>query len=85
MNKFGPQRNNLSSIIRGYKGKVTRIIHESGNEYFSWQSRFHDHIIRNDKSLNIIRKYIHTNPKNWDNNVNKIKIQNNTLKKETYK
>lgn len=44
-NQFGPQRKNLSSIIRGFKIGVTknaRLI----NPDFGWQSRFHDHIIR---------------------------------------
>jgi len=49
-NKFGPQSKNLASIIRGFKIGVTknaRLIHLD----FQWQSRFHDHIIRNDKSF----------------------------------
>ena len=30
-----------------------------------WQSRFHDHIIRNDHSLQRIRDYIVKNPESW--------------------
>ena len=44
---------------------------------FKWQRSFHDHIIRNDKSLNKIREYIRNNPATWDNdenNVNNYKI-----------
>jgi putative transposase len=30
-----------------------------------WQSRFHDHIIRNDEEYTLISNYIINNPKNW--------------------
>jgi REP element-mobilizing transposase RayT len=33
---------------------------------FSWQSRFYDHIICDEKGLNTIRKYIQNNPAQWD-------------------
>ncbi len=65
-NKFGAQSKNLASIIRGFKSSVTvnaRHIHAD----FAWQSRFHDHIIRNDDSFQRIRTYISTNPANWQN------------------
>jgi REP element-mobilizing transposase RayT len=35
---------------------------------FAWQTRFHDHIIRDDDELQRIRDYIRNNPKNWVNN-----------------
>ena len=63
-NKFGPQSKNLASIIRGFKSAVTvhaRKIHAD----FAWQSRFHDHIIRDDESFERILNYIRTNPSNW--------------------
>jgi len=66
-NKFGPQKNNLSSIIRGFKGVITKRIHLETNEWkFSWQERFHEHIIKNEKSLYNIRDYVRTNPSKWD-------------------
>ncbi|MGB1205808.1 MAG: transposase [Chitinophagales bacterium] len=55
---------NLSRIIRWYKGRCTfeiRKIHAD----FAWQSRFYDHIIRNDKSFNNISAYIINNPTKW--------------------
>ncbi len=64
--KSGPQRNNLSSIIRGFKSAVT-INARKFHVDFAWQSRFHDHIIRNEESLNNIRNYIRNNPLNWTN------------------
>ena len=70
-NKFGPQRNNLSSIIRGFKGATTKRCHMC-NLNFTWQSRFYDHVIRNNKSLNKIREYIQTNPEAWERDRNNL-------------
>ena len=64
-NKFGTQMNNLSSVIRGFKSATTKRIHRTRSD-FSWQSRFYDHIIRNEKSLNKIREYIINNPLKWE-------------------
>ena len=63
-NKFGPQSKNLASIIRGFKSAVT-IHARKINPQFAWQSRFHDHIVRNEKSLKNIRRYIFNNPAMW--------------------
>lgn len=63
-NKFGPQSKNLASIIRGFKSSVTtqaRMIHPA----FTWQSRYHDHIIRNHTSFVRIQNYVINNEKNW--------------------
>jgi putative transposase len=64
-NTFGPQSNNLSAIIRGFKGSTTKQIHIAGFQNFAWQTRFHDHIIHNDDELNFITEYIEQNPYNW--------------------
>lgn len=37
-----------------------------------WQRSFHDHIIRNERSLNAIREYIVTNPDNWGQDIEKL-------------
>jgi REP element-mobilizing transposase RayT len=53
LNKFGPQSQNLASIIRGFKISVTknaRLIHAD----FAWQTRFYDHIIRNEQEYHQI-------------------------------
>ncbi|GAA0890649.1 transposase [Fulvivirga kasyanovii] len=63
-NKFGPQSQNLASIVRGFKIGVTknsRLI----NQNFAWQSRYHDHIIRNQRSFDNISQYIIDNPLKW--------------------
>ncbi len=64
-NKFGPQTQNLASIIRGYKSGVTKYA-RNNNIDFAWQSRFHDHIIRNHAEHQRIKNYIINNPKNWN-------------------
>ena len=63
-NKFGPQSQNLASIIRGFKIGVTKSA-RSINPKFTWQSRFYDHIIRNEKSFYRIAEYIINNPGKW--------------------
>lgn len=63
-NKFGPQSQNLASIIRGFKIGVTKNVRII-NPDFAWQARYHDHIIRNDLAYNRIANYIINNPVNW--------------------
>jgi REP element-mobilizing transposase RayT len=64
-NQFGPQSKNLASIIRGFKSSVS-ILARKTNLDFHWQTRFYDHIIRNDKSFQTISDYIINNPTNWN-------------------
>ena len=63
-NEFGPQSKNLSSIIRGFKSAVT-VQAKKINPDFGWQARFHDSIIRNQRSYDTISQYIIDNPKKW--------------------
>jgi len=63
-NKFGPQTKNLASIVRGFKSSVTVGARKMKID-FQWQSRYHDHIIRNDGSYDRISHYIRNNPANW--------------------
>jgi REP element-mobilizing transposase RayT len=63
-NQFGPQSQNLGSIIRGYKTGVKKFT-TMNNIDFAWHPRFHDHIIRSKESFNRIRNYIINNPSNW--------------------
>jgi REP element-mobilizing transposase RayT len=63
-NKFGPQSKNLPSIIRGFKSAVTINARKIDID-FAWQPRYHEHIIRHEKSYNRIRDYNRENPENW--------------------
>lgn len=71
-NKFGKQTNNISSIIRGFKGACTRKISEKGYNEFRWQSGFHDRVIRNFEELIRIENYILSNTENWEKNLDNI-------------
>ncbi|MEO7315098.1 MAG: hypothetical protein ABIW47_07935, partial [Ginsengibacter sp.] len=55
---------NISKIVRWYKGRCSFEIRKI-NVDFKWQSRFHDHIIRNDKEYQRISDYIINNPDTW--------------------
>ncbi len=63
---ISPKIGSLSTIIRSYKSIVTSKA-KAINPNFAWQSRFHDHIIRDANSLNNIQNYISNNPQNWHN------------------
>ena len=55
----------LGTIVNQFKGAITRWAGKNGFENFRWQSRFYDRIIRNEKELQKIRKYINQNPLKW--------------------
>jgi len=47
MAMISPKSNSISTIVRSYKSAVTKLAHRLGFD-FQWQTRFHDHVIRND-------------------------------------
>ena len=55
----------LSVAIGGVKSSVTKFAHDN-NIDFAWQTRFHDHIIRDQNEMNRIAGYIENNPATWD-------------------
>lgn len=57
--------NNISRIVRWYKGRCSFETRKL-NLHFEWQPRFHDHIIQNSNSFEIIQNYIQENPSNWE-------------------
>jgi len=77
LQRFGkPIKNSVSMIFNHYKGDVTKTVCQRYPD-FQWQSRFHDHIIRNDDELNRIRKYIIENPEKWKTDENFTYISGN--------
>ncbi len=64
-NRFGAQRQNLASVLRGFKSGVTAFA-RTHSFSFNWQPRFHDRIVRSDDELTRIRHYIFTNPSRWE-------------------
>ena len=63
--KFGPQSRNLASVVRGFKIGVTKFANKNDIP-FAWQSRFHDHIIRDQNEMNQIVDYIMNNVASWE-------------------
>lgn len=55
----------LSKYIASFKSAVSREAHLICRE-FRWQSRYHDHFIRNERELNMISEYILNNEARWD-------------------
>jgi len=55
----------LSVCIGGIKSAVTRFARENGIP-FTWQPRYHDHIVRNQNEMNRISEYIEHNPLVWE-------------------
>ena len=57
----------VGSIVNMLKGAITKYAKQC-NIVFAWQSRYHDHIIRNACEFERIRYYIQKNPQNrtWD-------------------
>ena len=67
MSVISPKPESVSTIIRSYKSVCTKHIRlQNPIINFQWQSRFYDRILWNQKELEIVRKYIINNPRNWD-------------------
>lgn len=73
MSNISPKKGSLSTVIRSYKSAVTKWSKKNKFDSFSWQSRFYEHIIRDEESLNSIREYIINNPMKWQEDENYIK------------
>ncbi len=57
----------VSNVINQYKSSVTRSARRPGIADHNpiWQTRFWDHIVRDEEDLNRIREYIRDNPVKW--------------------
>lgn len=74
LSKISPKPKSLPTIIGSYKSMVKNWCNNNCYQYFQWQGRYFDHVIRNEKSLHNIRQYIINNPKNWGKDRNNEKI-----------
>lgn len=66
--KFGkPVVGSIPTIVRAYKSAVTYAINKSQNSRGSviWQRNYYEHIIRDERELDLIARYIYYNPFNW--------------------
>lgn len=63
-----PVAGSLPTVIRSFKSAVTRRVNRmraSPGSTF-WQRNYYEHVIRNEKELNLIRQYIMDNPLKWE-------------------
>lgn len=65
MAAISPKSGSLPTIIRSYKSAVSKQARDIHAD-FAWQTRFHDHIIREADTHERIRYYILNNPRLWD-------------------
>ncbi len=62
----------LGKIVGNFKAGVTRIASLQGllvddaDSGKIWQGRYHDHIIRDERSMNQIQEYVANNPSRWE-------------------
>jgi len=55
----------VPELMGAFKTTSSKFIHQSGLLDFRWQKSYYDHIIRNERELHNIRRYIETNPARW--------------------
>ncbi len=67
--KFKAAPSQSISVIIGQLKKALTVWCQAENYEFGWQARFHDHVIRNEKSLFSIKEYIKNNPKSWGEDI----------------
>ncbi len=63
----GPTPRSLGSFIAGFKSAVTKRINALRNTPGApvWQRNYYEHIIRTERALDAIRRYIAANPLRW--------------------
>lgn len=64
----GPKPNSIGAIMASFKSIATKQINILCNttDQSIWQRNYYEHIIRNEKKLNRIRRYIINNPPRWE-------------------
>ena len=65
MAAISPGAGSLAAVVRSYKSAVTRQVRRTARPDFAWQSRFYDHVVRDDRSRRRIAHYIRRNPPQW--------------------
>jgi REP element-mobilizing transposase RayT len=65
----------IGAIVRGFKGAVTKQI-----GWPVWQRNYYDHIVRSDRDLERIRRYIAENPARWCNDNEDVHNRWQTMK-----
>jgi REP element-mobilizing transposase RayT len=55
----------VGKIIRYFKAKTAKTIHDRFFPSFQWQRNYYEHVVRSPRELNSIREYIINNPLKW--------------------
>ena len=55
----------IGSVVRGFKIGVTKWARQNTDIHIVWQRNYYEHIIRHERALNAIRRYILENPLRW--------------------
>ena len=73
-----PTMHGLPEIVRQFKTFSAKRINQMNKtpNVCLWQRSFYEHIIRNERSLNAIKKYIASNPENWENDIDNLIYSN---------
>lgn len=72
-NQFSqPVKNSVSVIINQYKSSVKRWCNKNDFDFFRWEGKFYDEIVRNDSALENMKAYIRNNPQNWGKDENNV-------------
>ncbi len=44
-------------------------------DVFVWQRNYYERIVRNERELNAVRRYIHNNPAHWLNDTENVEME----------
>ncbi|MEM7772159.1 MAG: transposase [Cyanobacteria bacterium P01_E01_bin.6] len=65
----GTRPGSISAIVQNFKSistrRINQIRHTPGTPI--WQRNFYEHVVRNNTSMQVIRRYIQNNPASWKN------------------
>jgi putative transposase len=64
----GPTPNSLGAVVRAYKSAVARCINVMRNTPAQpvWQRNYYEHVIRDERDLERVRRYVEENPLRWE-------------------
>ncbi len=64
-NLMQDSKRTVGKIIRYFKAKTAKIVHDKFFPSFQWQRNYYEHKVRSARELNSIREYIINNPIKW--------------------
>jgi len=77
------QQQTLPKVIGSLKSAISNRLHHCISD-FHWQRSYYDHVIRDDKELNNIRKYVNENPIEWNSDIENLNSSKKKLNLENY-